>query len=362
MDFGDEIKSLAARIPEQLANIETEEATKNAFVLPFIKALGYNVFDPTEVVPEFVADIGTKKGEKVDYAIMRDGKASMIFECKWCGANLDKEHASQLYRYFSVTDARVGVLTNGVIYRFYSDLEAPNKMDAKPFLEIDLLDIKEPNIKELKKFSKSSFNLKEMLDSASDLKYTKEIKSVFGEQLQSPSEDFVRFFTKQVYSGTFNKSAKEQFTEITKSALNQFISEKISSRLQSALDQETGAAARGQMSIFDQEAMEDAGKDEVRKKYTTTEEEKEGLLVVKAILREVIDVKRVAMRDRMDYCGILLDDHKLKPICRLWFNTKQKYLGIFDENRREERFPINDLNDIYGYAERLKTTVSFYDE
>jgi predicted type IV restriction endonuclease len=99
-------------------------------VMPFISALGYNVFDLTEVTPELHADVGLKKGEKVDYAILKDGKPIILFECKWHGADLNREHASQLYRYFSVTEARFSVLTNGIAYRFFTDLEAPNKMDA----------------------------------------------------------------------------------------------------------------------------------------------------------------------------------------------------------------------------------------
>jgi hypothetical protein len=124
--------------------IQTEEATKNAFILPFIGILGYDVFDPSEVVPEFTADVGTKKGEKVDYAIIRDKKVIMLFECKACDANLDESHASQLYRYFSVTESRIGVLTNGILYRFYTDLEEPNKMDSKPFMELNIIEIQEP--------------------------------------------------------------------------------------------------------------------------------------------------------------------------------------------------------------------------
>ncbi|HII07162.1 MAG TPA: restriction endonuclease, partial [Methanotrichaceae archaeon] len=176
MDFIDKIHELAARIPNQIEHIQTEEATKNALVLPFIAALGYNVFDPTEVVPEFTADVGTKKGEKVDYAVLMDENPIILFECKWCGANLDNEHSSQLYRYFSVTDGRFGVLTNGIIYRFYSDLEKPNKMDEKPFFELNLLDIDESLVEELKKFTKSSFDLDDILTTASELKYTKEVK------------------------------------------------------------------------------------------------------------------------------------------------------------------------------------------
>jgi predicted type IV restriction endonuclease len=99
--------------------------------MPFISALGYDVFDPVEVIPEFTADVGIKKGEKVDYAIKQDGKIIMLFECKCCNGSLDDCHASQLYRYFSVTEARIAVLTDGIIYRFYTDIEQPNKMDPQ---------------------------------------------------------------------------------------------------------------------------------------------------------------------------------------------------------------------------------------
>lgn len=138
MVFNDRIRELSGQVQKQLPHIQTEEATKNALIMPFITALGYNVFNPTEVTPELHADVGIKKGEKVDYAILQDGKPIILFECKWHGADLNKDHASQLYRYFSVTDARFGVLTNGVQYRFYTDLDAANKMDAKPFFEFDL--------------------------------------------------------------------------------------------------------------------------------------------------------------------------------------------------------------------------------
>ena len=131
MTFLDQVRSIAARAEKQLSKIRTEEATKNALVMPLISALGYNVFDPSEVIPEFIADVGVKKGEKVDYAILKNGKVVILFECKAATVSLDDCHASQLYRYFSVTDARVAVLTNGLDYRFYSDLEQPNRMDSK---------------------------------------------------------------------------------------------------------------------------------------------------------------------------------------------------------------------------------------
>src|SRR4051794_35249800 len=149
MDFADRIRELSGQILKQSAIIQTEEATKNAMVMPFISALGYNVFDPQEVTPELHADVGLKKGEKVDYAILKDGKPIILFECKWHGADLNKEHASQLYRYFSVTEARFGVLTNGIAYRFYTDLEAQNKMDSKPFFEFNMANYRDQDIEEL---------------------------------------------------------------------------------------------------------------------------------------------------------------------------------------------------------------------
>ena len=154
MDFIDKLQALSAKIKKQKDGIQTEEATKTAFVLPFIGTLGYDIFEPTEVIPEFTADVGIKKGEKVDYAICLDGKKVMLFECKSCHSSLDDCHASQLYRYFSVTGARLAVLTNGVLYRFYSDLEEPNKMDSRPFMEFNMLDVQENLVPELKRFTK----------------------------------------------------------------------------------------------------------------------------------------------------------------------------------------------------------------
>ncbi|MDE0017409.1 MAG: type I restriction enzyme HsdR N-terminal domain-containing protein, partial [Candidatus Poribacteria bacterium] len=132
MDFIEGLTNLSSVIAKRKDIIETEEATKNAFVMPFINLLGYNVFDPTEVVPEFTADVGTKQGEKVDYAIFKDDEVIMLIECKKYGTDLSDAHTTQLYRYFSVVHARIAVLTDGVIYRFYTDLEESNIMDSKP--------------------------------------------------------------------------------------------------------------------------------------------------------------------------------------------------------------------------------------
>lgn len=357
MDLIDKINELASRIPKQREHIQTEEATKNALVMPFFSALGYDVFNPFEVVPEFTADIGTKKGEKVDYAVKKDGDVIMLVECKWSGCNLDAVHASQLYRYFSVTDARFGILTNGIQYQFYSDIDEKNKMDNKPFFEFDLLDFEEHQVQELKKFTKSAFSLEDILTTASTLKYTGAIKKILDEELKNPSEQFIRFFVSQVYDGRITQSVLTQFSEIVKEARKQFVNEKINDRLKSAL-----SATEAKPFSAEKETQDpDEETERTDRGIETTIEEIEGFNIVKAILRQVVDVHRVAMRDTKSYCGILLDDNNRKPICRLHFNHNQKYIGLFTQ-KNEERISIDSLDDIFKYADRLQAVIKEYDQ
>ena len=364
MDFIDKIRELSTRIPKQLEHIQTEEATKNALIMPFISALGYNVFDPTEVTPELCADVGLKKGEKVDYAILRDGKPIILFECKHHSADLSKVHASQLYRYFSVTEARFSVLTNGIIYWFYTDLDAPNKMDNKPFFEFNLLDVKESAVEELKKFSKSAFDLSNILTTASELKYTREIKRILVEQMQEPSDDFVKFFASQVYTGRMTQPVREQFAQLTRQAFKQIINDQINERLKTALASDpttlSNVMAEAPTQINGVGNDISSSSEATSNGVVTTEEETEAYHIVKALLRETVIVKRVIMRDVQSYCGILLDDNNRKPICRLHFNAAQKYIGFFD-GPKEDRVAIQQIDDLYTFADRLKNTVARYE-
>ena len=355
MDLIDRLRDISERIERTAAGLDTEEATKNALVMPFIQALGYDVFNPVEVIPEFTADVGTKKGEKVDYAIQRDGKPILLFECKCATANLDKAHASQLYRYFSVTDARFGILTNGIEYKVFSDLDQPNKMDERPFLEFDLRDIPKGLAENLKRFSKEAFDVDEILSTASEMKYKNGIKRLLSEEALNPSDDFVRLFVSRVYSGRITQLVKEQFTGITKRALQEFISDRVNERLKSAL-----AGASGEEAAQADEAGSEEAEDTDGNSIITTEEEIEGFHIVKSILRQVADPKRIFMRDTRSYCGILFDDNNRKPICRMAFNASQKYLILFDASKEQSRVPINDLNDIYNHADGLKAVVEHY--
>ena len=205
MDFKDSIRQISERVIKLKDNIETEEATKNAFIMPFINALGYDVFNPLEVLPEMTCDIAMKKGEKIDYAILKDGEPIILIECKHWKQDLNL-HDNQLIRYFNVSKAKFGVLSNGLLYRFYTDLKEPNIMDDKPFLEVDITDMKDEQIEELKKFHKSYFDINNILSSASELKYMGELKKIFQNEFSSPSPDFVRMLAARVYEGRMLQS------------------------------------------------------------------------------------------------------------------------------------------------------------
>lgn len=357
MDFAERLEVLSKKVAQVADSLSTEEATKNALVMPFLHSvLGYDVFDPNEVIPEFTADVGTKKGEKVDYALKKDGEIQILIECKKFGESLNTKHSGQLFRYFSVTNARIGVLTNGVLYHFYTDLDAPNKMDEKPFLVLNLADIDEHIVPEVKKLTKATFDVESIIGAAGELKYLSQIKKILSEQFQSPGEDFVKFFAARVYDGIITAKVKVQFTEITTKALRQFLNDSINDRLKSAI----GSEARIPLNI---EPTKEVNTQDEREesRIVTTIEEIEAFNVVKAIMRQKVNVRRIVGRDTQSYFGILLDDNNRKPICRLHFNTKQKYIGLFDNEKNETRHPIEHIDDIFSHTEVLLNTVNFYE-
>ncbi|NKX53032.1 type I restriction endonuclease [Arthrobacter mobilis] len=362
MEFAERLMALAAKVRQQRASIETEEATKNAFVMPFISTiLGYDVFNPLEVVPEFTADVGVKKGEKVDYAIMHNGEVQILIECKKSKEPVKIEHASQLFRYFAVTNARIAILTNGEVYQFFTDLDAPNRMDAKPFLVLDLNDIDETLIPELQKLSKDVFDLDSIISAAGELKYIGQIKRTLAAQFKEPEDEWVKFFTSRVYEGAFTQRVREQFTTLVAKATKQFLNDQVNERLKTALggpayphsDDAVAAAAVTSEPVVESD-LEEA------EALETTLEELEGYQIVRAIVCSEVKPSRIAQRDAKSYFAVLLDDNNRKPIARLHFNRTQKYIGLFDENKAETRVPINSLEEIYEHTETLRASVRNY--
>lgn len=354
MDLKDQLKQIAERVIKLKDQIQTEEATKNAFIMPFLQSLGYDVFNPLEVVPEFVADIGIKKGEKIDYAIFKEGKPTILVECKDWRQNLNL-HDGQLLRYFHVSKAKFGLLTNGIVYRFYSDLVEPNKMDEKPFLEFNITEIKDNQIEELKKFHKANFDADSIVNTASEMKYTIELKYLLQQELVNPSAEFVKHFAKQVYPSVVTAKVLEQFTNLTKKSIQQYISDLITERLKTALTKEDETAKNSE-NLDNPQTIEDESK------IITTEEEMEAFLIVKTILRQQIPASRIAYRDAQSYFAILLDDNNRKTICRLYLNGNKKFIGLFDEYRKESKTEILSLDDIFNHSTIILKTIEQIDK
>lgn len=363
MDFKDQIKQLASRIGSLKESILTEEATKNAFIMPFIQMLGYDVFNPMEVVPEMDCDLIKKKGDKLDYAILQDGEPILLIECKHWQQNLDL-HATQLQKYFVASKAKFGILTNGITYRFYADLEKENIMDEVPFLEVNLESLRDAQIEELKKFHKSYFDVGNILSSANELKYMSEIKKVIRAEFNEPSAELVKLFTKRVYEGPVTQKILDQFMSLTKRALSSHINDILSERLNIAI-QGTDAPVVSTESKGQTEPAAPVKEDEPvavdkESKIVTTEEEMEGFYIVKAICREVIDSTRITYRDAQSYFAIFADDNNRRPICRLYFNSSVKRISTFGPNKEETKFDIETLDDIYKYAKQLKDSAALY--
>lgn len=341
------LRAIAERVKSHSSTMATEEAVKTAVVLPFLRSLGYDVFDPSEVVPEFTADAVGKKGEKVDYAIKIDNEVRILIECKPISVALDRKHLDQLYRYFSVTNAKFAILTNGRTFNFYTDLEAPNKLDTRPFFVFDVTDFNSGIVTELRKFEKAAFDVEAILATAERLKYTSGIKQVISKLIEEPSEEFVRIVSSGVYEGRMTAQVREMLTGVVRTAFREVIMDTVKSRLSSALADTEEVIEKIDAPVEDEPEI------------VTTEEEREGYMIVKAIVRDTISSTRVVMRDQKSYCGVLIDNNNRKPLARLHFNRSIKYIGLFD-GEAEERLIIDSLDQIYEHSDRLRATAKKY--
>ena len=235
MDFNEQLNNYSNRTQQLKSQLITEESTKTSLIMPFFQMLGYDIFNPLEFCPEYTADVGIKKGEKVDYAILKDGNPVILIECKSCNETLDK-HSSQLFRYFGTTSAKFCILTNGIVFQFFTDLEEVNKMDLTPFLEINFENLKDYQINELKKFRKTDFDSDRITSTASNLKYTSLIKDFLQQQIDDPNDDFVKYVTGNVYDGPKTQKILEQFSPLVKKSFASLINELVNKKISSALD------------------------------------------------------------------------------------------------------------------------------
>lgn len=347
-NFGELVDGLTARSKMAERQALTEEATKTAVVMPFLQALGFDVFNLDEVVPEFIADVGVKKGEKVDFALKIDSKIAMLVEVKPISSKLGDTQFSQLFRYFHVTEARLAILTNGREAWFFSDTDEPNKMDKKPFFTFDFQKHDMAQVDELARFHKDQFAIDAIIEAASNLKYTSAAANYLKRQMNDPDDEFVRLVGRNIHDGSITKSVAEQLKPAVQAALDELVRDRIQDRLSITFRSETPAAA----------PVSEAGTDD---EIVTTDEEREGFMIVRAIAAKLVSVDRITLRDAKSYCAILMDNNNRRPICRLYFNSATtKTIGLFDPEKNETKQKIESLSDIYRNAEAIEDAIKAY--
>ncbi|UYO61862.1 type I restriction enzyme HsdR N-terminal domain-containing protein [Acetobacterium wieringae] len=349
MSFEEKLREFIERVKKTKDNIATEEATKTSIVMPFFQILGYDVFNPTEFIPEYTADVGIKKGEKVDYAILLNGELTLLIEAKSINEQLEK-HDSQLFRYFGTTAAKFAILTNGLVYRFYSDLDEQNKMDSSPFFEINLLDISDSEIIELKKFCKDNFDLSMILDTASELKYLGLIKKVLKDEFANPSDDFIRFILSQgVYDGMKTQNTVEKYRPTVKKSISQYINELVNDKIQNALKSDESFEPK---TVQQFEEVDESSQISSVSNIITTDEEIECFFIIKSILHNAVDLNRIGYKDTASYFSVIIDGKVTKWICRIFLKENTKYI-IIPNCDSNEKIMIENLDDIYTYSDQL---------
>ena len=165
------IIDLQKKLQSKTSQPETEEATKQWFIMPLLVALGYDPYS-SDIIPEYTLDVGTKKGEKVDYALQINNQPVAIVECKQLNVSLSEKHISQLYRYFTISDVHIAILTNGDDYWFFTDSQKENVMDLEPYYTIKL---STADTDELDKFEQYSKDLIQYADIAQVIQYERYI-------------------------------------------------------------------------------------------------------------------------------------------------------------------------------------------
>ena len=349
VDFSELVDGLTARSKMAERQALTEEATKTAVVMPFLQALGFDVFNLDEVVPEFIADVGVKKGEKVDFALKIDSKIAMLVEVKPISSKLGDTQFSQLFRYFHVTEARLAILTNGREAWFFSDTDEPNKMDKKPFFTFDFQKHDAAQVDELARFQKERFAIDAIIEAASNLKYTSAAANYLKRQMADADDEFVRLVGRNIHDGPITKSVAEQLKPAVQAALDELVRDRIQDRLSIAFRSETPSAIAS--------VAEAEPDDEI----VTTDEEREGFMIVRAIAAKIVPVNRITLRDAKSYCAILMDDNNRRPVCRLYFNSATtKTLGLFDADKNETKLKIESPSDIYQSAKAIEEAIKAY--
>ncbi len=197
----------------------SEVTTEQVSIEPFIDALGYDTQNPAEVRKQYVI----LNSDAVDFAVLRDGAPIIVLEGKKASEKLSHKHWKQLFEYFNADKARIGILTNGIAYRFYTDMDKSNIMDKEPFLKIDLLDLDKQTVEILEGFTKAQF------DPIKSIRYMK-IRAKVGRILNYPDEWLVRHVIYNIHKGKKTKKVIEEYRPLVKRAIDEYADREVARR------------------------------------------------------------------------------------------------------------------------------------
>lgn len=377
MAFKDELQKLSVQVKERMVHISNEEMTKQALIIPFVQMLGFDVFNPIEVRPEYSADFGKKKGEKVDYALFKDNEPIIFIEAKAVNENLNN-HDAQLSRYFnSATEVKLAILTNGVEYRFFTDLNANNVMDDTPFLKINLLNLKDSDIENLNNLRKENFDKESLINYAEELVYTSTLNDTLRNLFSNPSDEFIRFIVKDFSETRITSSVIERFRPLVKKAISNAVLEIVSKGL---YQQETSATKQEEVSVaevVEEEIIENQFEESNKKSVVTTEDELKGFEIVKSVLeKNNRDISEVNYRDTTNYFSIYLknttrwiirfnlDAGKKNVMTKLTVESAKESCPSFEVEQAprsvgESRVYINTVDDIENLEKYIVDAYDF---
>lgn len=318
MGFENELKILSNQIMERKQVITNEEMTKQSLIIPFLQLLGYDVFNPLEVKPEYDADFGFKKGEKVDYAIFRNDEPIIFIEAKAVNEKLTI-HNGQLARYFNATPSvKVAILTNGIEYQFFTDLTEANIMDRKPFYTFNIESFNEIDIENIERFRKEKYEPKSILTLAEDLVYLSNLNATLKDLFTNPSDDFLRFLIKDFSSNRVTTSVIERFRPIVKKAINSALLEIIREGL-------TETASTTETKMKSVQAVSNV-KESKKLGIITIEDEIRGYELIRGILDKAHrDISQVKYKDTVNYFNIYVETIS-KWFVRLKVERGNKYV------------------------------------
>ena len=328
-----QIRLLSDKILSMKDSITTEEATKTSFILPFLQILGYDVFNPNELIAESVSDVGSKKGEKVDYLILKNSEPIYIIECKKHCENLES-HKNQLIRYYHTSKARIGILTNGIEYQFYADLDNPNIMDDKPFFTFNILNFTDYDLKILTYFTKYKYDLTTILAEAASLKYMFKIKNAVAQELNFPSKELTTLLIKKVYPNRVTQKVYNDFEEIIKIALEEY-SLQPQHNIKNIINEE---------------------ENEEEDSIITTESELLFLEEIRKMFPQYAD--KITYRDYKGHFSVILNNKRNLIIAKAKFNKAKKYIVLIDSEGNETTHIFkDDYSILYQNLELIKNKI-----